>query len=83
MTKSHSSPPLPSPLLCLVALGVVSRLRPGWLAVDIGDAACELGVAPERVSRLVSKAIALFERGEHLRHVGFRVVVERPAETAP
>jgi len=31
--------------------------------VDIGDAACELGVAPERVSRLVSKAIALFERG--------------------
>jgi len=32
---------------------------------------------------LRSRPIMLFERGEHLRHVGFRVVVERPAESTP
>ena len=32
---------------------------------------------------LRARPIARFERSEHLRHVGFRVVVERPAETAP
>jgi formylglycine-generating enzyme required for sulfatase activity len=32
---------------------------------------------------LRARPIALFERSEHLRHVGFRVVVERPAEIAP
>jgi len=32
---------------------------------------------------LRSRPITLFERGEHLRHVGFRVVVERPAESTP
>jgi hypothetical protein len=32
---------------------------------------------------LRARPITLFERGEHLRHVGFRVVVERPAETVP
>ena len=32
---------------------------------------------------LRARPITLFERGEHLRHVGFRVVVERPAEIAP
>jgi hypothetical protein len=32
---------------------------------------------------LRARPIALFERGEHLRHVGFRVIVERPAEIAP
>lgn len=32
---------------------------------------------------LRARPIALFERGEHLRHVGFRVVVERPVEIAP
>jgi hypothetical protein len=32
---------------------------------------------------LRARPITLFGRGEHLRHVGFRVVVERPAETVP
>ena len=32
---------------------------------------------------LRARPIALFERGEHLRHVGFRVVVEHAAAVAP
>lgn len=61
MNPSHRCTPLPSPLLCLVALGLVARLRPAWLAVDVGDAARAEALSPERVSRLVSRAIALFE----------------------
>jgi hypothetical protein len=45
-----------------VALGIVSRLRPGWLAVGVGEAAGQLGIPLERVSRLVSRAITLFEQ---------------------
>jgi hypothetical protein len=62
VATSHKSPPLPSPLLCLVALGIVHRLHPDWIKVNVGDVARPLGIALERVSRLVSRAIALFER---------------------
>jgi transposase InsO family protein len=61
VNSSHKYRPLPSPLLCLIALGVVARLRPAWLAVDVGDAARAEAQSPERISRLVSRAIALFE----------------------
>lgn len=61
MGPSHKCTPLPSPLLCLVALGIVARLRPAWLAVDVGGAARAEAESPERVSRLVSRAIASFE----------------------
>jgi len=61
MTRSHASVPKPSSLLALVALGIVSRFRPSWLAVELQTAAAEQDVRPERLSRLVSRAIGLFE----------------------
>jgi transposase InsO family protein len=61
LSPSHKCTSLPSPLLCLVALGIVARLRPAWLAVDVGEAARAEAQSPERVSRLVSRAIAPFE----------------------
>lgn len=60
-SPSHTSTPKPSPLLALVALGIVSRLRPAWLAVELKDAAGRENVRAERLSRLVSGAIAVFE----------------------
>jgi len=62
LSPSHKSSSLPSPLLCLVALGIIARLRPAWLAVDVGQAARAEEESPERVSRLVSRALALFEK---------------------
>jgi hypothetical protein len=61
MSRSHASAPPPSFLLALVALGIVARLRPGWLAVELKAACAEHDVSPERLSRLVSRAISLFE----------------------
>jgi transposase InsO family protein len=48
-------------LLALVALGIVHRLRPAWLAVDLKGAARQEDVRAERLSRLVTAAIAPFE----------------------
>jgi hypothetical protein len=48
-------------LLALIALGIVSRFQPAWLGVELKAAAAEQDVRPERLSRLVSRAIALFE----------------------
>lgn len=53
--------PKPSPLLALVALGIVCRLRPAWIAIDLKGAAHEQGVRVERLSRLITGAIATFE----------------------
>jgi len=61
MSSSHASSPRPSPLLALVALGIVHRLRPAWLAVDLKDAAHQQNVRAERLSRLVTAVIAGFE----------------------
>jgi len=52
----------PSTLLALVCLGIVHRLRRNWVALDIKRAADREGVSPERVSRLVSRALPCFER---------------------
>jgi hypothetical protein len=60
MTLSHDLVPKPSPLLALVALGIVRRLRPHWVAVDLGQAARDEGESPERISRLVTRAIDVF-----------------------
>jgi transposase InsO family protein len=60
-SPSHTSTPKPSPLLALVALGIVCRLRPAWLAVELKDAARQEHVRAERLSRLVTGAIAAFE----------------------
>lgn len=59
--SSHSPRQKPSPLLALVALGVAHRFEPAWLAVDLADVAAPLAVAPQRLSRLVSRAIAVFD----------------------
>jgi hypothetical protein len=48
-------------LLALVALGLVHRLQPHWLAIDLQHAARQHGHSPERLSRLVTRAIAGFE----------------------
>lgn len=48
-------------MLALVALGIVHRLRPAWLAVELKDAAAGEKVSAERLSRLVTAAIAGFE----------------------
>lgn len=61
MSKSHSHPPKPSPLLALVALALVHRFRPGWCAISLADAARAENVRAERLSRLCSRAVAAFE----------------------
>lgn len=61
MIRSHASVPTPTFLLALIALGIVFRFQPGWLAVELKSAAAEHDVRPERLSRLVSRAIAVFE----------------------
>ncbi|MFC1482505.1 hypothetical protein ACFL51_01735 [Myxococcota bacterium] len=53
---------MPSKILSLVCLTIVRRFRPAWLAVTVADAAREVNVNPERVSRLSAKAQALFEQ---------------------
>ncbi len=62
MSRSHVLTQKPTFLLALVALGIVARFRPSWLAVELKTAAAEHDVRPERLSRLVSRAIDAFER---------------------
>jgi len=61
MARSSTPVPKPSPLLALVALGLVYRLHPDWLAVDLQEASRQHGQSSERVCRLVTRAIAGFE----------------------
>jgi transposase InsO family protein len=61
MPSSHTSPSKPSPLLALVALGIVHRLRPAWLTLGLSDAARQERVSAQRLSRLVTAAITGFE----------------------
>ncbi len=60
MSFSHTHPALPTTILALVSLGIARRLRPGWIAVTIEDAAAGEGVSSERMSRLVTRAIDAF-----------------------
>jgi len=46
----------------MVCLTIVRRVHPAWLAVTVTDAAREVHVNPERISRLAAKAQVLFER---------------------
>jgi hypothetical protein len=61
MARSSTPVLKPSPLLALVALGLVYRLHPDWLAVNLQQASRQHGESPERVCRLVTRAIAGFE----------------------
>lgn len=57
----HDSRSTPSILLALVALCIVQRLRPTWVAVSVVEAARSVRENPERASRLCSRAIGLFQ----------------------
>lgn len=52
---------MPSKILSLVCLTIVRRFRPAWLTVTVAGAAREVNVNPVRISRLASRAQALFE----------------------
>ncbi|HET9701185.1 MAG TPA: hypothetical protein VFP70_09720 [Burkholderiales bacterium] len=56
MHASHDPQAKPS-LLVLICLAVVHRSHPHWLAIRLGDAAAQGGVAPQRLSRLCSRAL--------------------------
>jgi len=62
MSASHVRAPVPSPLLALVCLAVVQRLRPAWVATTLREAAYDEGVSPQRLSRLCSRAVGPFEQ---------------------
>lgn len=62
MAASHNKARRPSALLALLCLALVHRLRPAWTAVALCDAALAEGESPERLSRLASRAVPLFER---------------------
>jgi hypothetical protein len=57
----HPSCPKPTALLALVALCIVKRLKPAWTVIEIQEAAAELSLSAERVSRVATRAVALFE----------------------
>lgn len=59
--SSHDRQPGPSPLLAVICLTLVHRLRPQWLAVTISDASRQEQLNAERVSRLCSRALPAFE----------------------
>lgn len=62
MPPSHVRDLSPSPLLALVCLAVVHRLRPTWVALPLREAAAQEHVRPERLSRLTSRALEPFAR---------------------
>lgn len=61
MHISHGFCEKPSSLLVLICLAVVHRRCPRYLAVSLSGAAVEQGVSAQRLSRLCSGAIGLFE----------------------
>ena len=58
---SHKNTFKPSILLCLVCLAIVRRIRPQWVSIQLKDAACAEGISAQRLSRLCSGSIHLFE----------------------
>jgi transposase InsO family protein len=61
MSFSHILSSKPSSLLALICLCIIRRVRPGWAAVTIREAAQAEGESAERVSRLATRALCLFE----------------------
>jgi hypothetical protein len=58
--SSHASAPATTSLLTVLAVTLVHREHPDWLAVGVGDAARAAGLNPERVSRLASRVVGPF-----------------------
>lgn len=58
--SSHASAPATTSLLTVLAVALVHRERPDWLAIGVGDAAGAAGLKPERVSRLATRALEPF-----------------------
>jgi hypothetical protein len=61
MSTCHEFAPKPTPLLALLALGLVHRYQPAWLAVELQQAAQSQSVSAVRVSRLVTRALGHME----------------------
>lgn len=61
MTRLHTSTPKPSTLLALCCLALVHRLRPDWVTVHVREAADSEGISAERISRLATRALDVFE----------------------
>lgn len=59
--SSTSAAAKPSLLLALVAAAIVGAFAPAWLARPVAELAREHGVRADRVSRLKSRVLALFE----------------------
>src|SRR5512138_1486800 len=61
MSFSHSSEASPSPLFAVVAIALLHRIRPDWLAIGVTEAARAEGLNPERISRLASRVQGLWQ----------------------
>jgi hypothetical protein len=61
MDFSHSSAASPSSLFAVVAVALIARVRPDWLAIGVTEAAKAEGLNPERVSRLASRVVGLWQ----------------------
>jgi hypothetical protein len=82
MTEFHTIQSKPSILLALVCLAVVRRVRPSWISISLEEAARFENVSPERLSRLCTKASALFQKAlDTLTFIG-RPKCEKKEETA-
>jgi len=80
--SSHDRRPQPSPLLAVVCLSIVQRLRPQWLALTIAAAAHAEQLNAERVSRLGSRALPAFESAlGALTRIGRRPRCGAPEDT--
>lgn len=60
MNSSHSASTKPTPVVALIALGVVHRFEPAWLATSVTEAARD-HLSAERLSRLVTRALPHLE----------------------
>jgi hypothetical protein len=58
---SHNVMSKPSIMLALVCLAVVHRLRPAWICIALDAAARSEKVNPQRLSRLCTKCLGVFE----------------------
>ena len=61
MAFSHSSASSPSSLFAVVAVALIHRVRPDWLAIGVTQAAAAEGLDPERISRLASRVLGLWQ----------------------